>query len=244
MSKRSEAIVEILVEAASGESGRPEAEAINQEVQSSLTKDPAYQPLWVQFEAEPKKQAPLLAGILEVVLASDAVLARRLDALLRTYRQHARGAATVNTGGGAYIGGNVSVEDGSFTGRDSITITGDGNVVGDHSRATVIRQEGVGGADLARLFESVYSRIETRPPDEDVDKEEVVEVVEKIEKEAAKGGDANARKVDRWLKTLAMMSDDIFDVTTACLLNPAAGVATVIRKIAAKAREEAGVAEP
>lgn len=244
MSNRSQAIVEILVEEASGESGGPEAQAIKREVGSSLKTDPAYQPLWAQFEARPQKQAPVLAGILEVMLASDVALAHRLDALLQAYRQRAGGSTQINTGGGAYIRGNVSVENGNFTGRDSVNITGDGNVVGDHSRATVIRQEGVGGADLAALFESVYNSIETRPPDEDVDKEEAVEVVEKIEAETAKGVDANPRKVDRWLKTVAMMGDDILDVTTACLLNPAAGVATVIRKIAAKAREEAGVAEP
>lgn len=44
---------------------------------------------------------------------------------------------TIHTGGGAYIGGNVTIGGGKFVGRDEITIIGDGNVVGDHSRATV-----------------------------------------------------------------------------------------------------------
>jgi len=46
----------------------------------------------------------------------------------------------IHTGGGAYIGGNVTIGSGKFVGRDDITIIGDGNVVGDHSRATVNRR--------------------------------------------------------------------------------------------------------
>lgn len=244
MSERTQAIVDVLVEEASNEDAGSEARAIERAVGASLTQDPAYQPLWMAFKAHPRERAPALVGILDAVLASNTALAQKLDTLLCAH-QHAQGGATthVNTGGGAYIGGNVHVENGNFTGRDRVTITGDGNVVGNHSRSTVIRQEGIGGAELAALFEDVYRKIETRPPDADVEKAEVVEVVEKIEDEAAKGEEANPRKVERWLKTLAMMGDDILDVTTACLINPAAGVATVIRKIAAKAREEAGVSE-
>lgn len=48
--------------------------------------------------------------------------------------------ATLHTGGGAYIGGNVTIGNGKFVGRDDITIIGDGNVVGDHSRATVSKR--------------------------------------------------------------------------------------------------------
>jgi hypothetical protein len=38
------------------------------------------------------------------------------------------------------------------------------------------------------------------------------------------------------------MADDILEVTVACLTNPAAGVATVIRKVAEKARQVRGQA--
>jgi hypothetical protein len=46
----------------------------------------------------------------------------------------------INTGGGAYIGGNITVSGGDFVGRDQIYISGDGNVIGDHSSATVVKQ--------------------------------------------------------------------------------------------------------
>jgi len=48
-------------------------------------------------------------------------------------------STTVHTGG-AYIGGSVTIGSGKFVGRDDITIIGDGNVVGDHSRATVSKR--------------------------------------------------------------------------------------------------------
>jgi len=134
----------------------------------------------------------------------------------------------VDTGGGAYVGGGVQVTDGDFVGRDQI-------VYGD-------KVHGLAGEELARLFTAVYRQIETRPEDPDVDKEELTETVQKVEKEAAKGEAANPSKVERWLKTLALMAPDILEVTAACLLNPVAGVATVIRKVAEKAKAEAGAA--
>lgn len=215
--------------------------AVAREIQIALVphvaQNPAYAPLWQQFQAAPQAMAPALAGVLQVVLGADAALARRLDALLAQYQQ-AKGTpgSNVNTGGGAYVGGSVTVSGGNFVGRDkrTVAITGDGNVVGDGSSAQV----GVSGEELAKLFAGVQQKIEARPEDPDVDKQEIVETVEKIEQEAAKGEDANPKKVERWLKTLASMADDIFEVTAACLLNPIAGVATVIRKVVEKAKEE------
>ncbi|MCL4300583.1 MAG: hypothetical protein KJ077_32905 [Anaerolineae bacterium] len=128
----------------------------------------------------------------------------------------------INTGGGMYNEGSINTGGGDFVGRDQIT--------------------GITGAELAQLFQTVYQRIETRPADPNVDKEEVKETVQKIEQEAKKGEEANPTKVERWLKTLKEMAPDIGDVTIACLTNPAAGVAMVIKKIAEKAQAEAGKA--
>jgi hypothetical protein len=83
-------------------------------------------------------------------------------------------------------------------------------------------------------------QIEARPADPDVDKGEIQNQVQNIEKEAAGGEEANPSKVGRWLNGLLEMAPDIFDVTVASLVNPVAGVATVIRKVAQKAKEEAG----
>ncbi|HDQ72936.1 MAG TPA: hypothetical protein ENN19_12695 [Chloroflexi bacterium] len=205
------------------------------ELASCLADDPAYGPIWRQFQATPQQHAPALAGVMQALLSADAALARRLDDLLDQYRQASHTA--IDTGGGAYVGHSVTVQGGSFVGRDSVQITGDGNVIGDGSHATVTKTQGVSGEALARLFDRVYRKIESRPPDADVDKAELTETVEKIQAEVAKGEEANPNKVRRWLETLGLMADDIVEVTVACLLNPAAGVATVIRKVAEKARK-------
>jgi hypothetical protein len=212
------------------------------ELASRLQEDEMHAMIWQQFRNAPQDKASYLVTAVEELLSADAALAQRLDALLEQYQRATQSAdRQVDTGGGAYVGGSVSVEGGDFVGRDkrTVSITGDGNVVGDRSSATVTKTRGLDGQDLAALFDHVYQRIESRPPDPDVDKEELVGTVKKIQEEAAKGEQANPKKVERWLKTLGLMADDIVEVTAACLLNPAAGVATVIRKVAEKAKAEA-----
>jgi hypothetical protein len=216
--------------------------AVAQEIQSALVpcvaQDPAYAPLWEQFQAAPREQAPALAGVLQVILGADAALAQRLDVLLQQYQQAKSASSTVvDTGGGAYAR-DVTLDDGDYVGGNQIRITGDGNVVGHGSSATVIRSESASSEELARLFARVHQEIKARPEDPDVEKQEIAETVDKIQEEAAKGDKANPKKIERWLKTLASMADDIFEVTAACLLNPVAGVATVIRKVVEKAKAE------
>ena len=95
------------------------------------------------------------------------------------------------------------------------------------------------GEELAKLFAPVYQEIEDRSEDADVDKKELVDIVQKVEKEAAKGEEANSIKVQRWLRFLGDMAPDILDVTVSCLTHPLVGVGTVIRKIAERTRAEA-----
>ena len=114
---------------------------------------------------------------------------------------------------------------------------GTGIAIGRGAQATVT--QGLSSEDLSELFATIYREIERRPTDPDVDKEEITEAVQRIEKEAAKGQDANPSKIERWLHSLARMAPDILDVTAACLSSPAVGIATTIRKIAQKAKEEA-----
>jgi len=171
----------------------------------------------------------------------------------------------IDTGGGVYVEGGVDTGGGDFIGRDKVVhgdevhgdkvmgdkIGGDKITVGDISGSTGIAigrgaratvSQGLGGDEIARLFEAVYRRIEARPEDPNVDKEELTDTVQKIQQEVAKGEGANPNKVERWLRTLASMASDIFDVTVACLTSPVAGIATVIRKVAEKAEEETGQA--
>jgi len=125
-------------------------------------------------------------------------------------------------------------------GGDNITvgnISGTGTVaIGRGAQATI--QQGLNSSDLASLFMSIYQQIETRPEDPNVEKAELTQTVQNIEAETANGERANSVKIDRWLRNLAMMAPDILDVTIACLTSPLAGVASAVRKIATKAKEE------
>ena len=129
--------------------------------------------------------------------------------------------STTGTGGNnIHIGGGVS---------------GSNIVAGNNNK--INQSVGVQADELAKLFQGVYQKIDKRGEDPEVDKEEIVQTVQRIEQETAKGEDANSGKVERWLSTLNDMAPDIGEVVISCLTSPAAGIATVIRKIAEKAKE-------
>lgn len=82
-----------------------------------------------------------LYGDTETRRAERAEILARLNALtmasLNTVFSELGGMVTpINTGGGAYIGGNVTTG-GDFVGRDKITIIGDGNVIGNNNQVAV-----------------------------------------------------------------------------------------------------------
>ncbi len=133
-------------------------------------------------------------------------------------------------------------EKASVIGGDRITVGdisgGKGIAIGRSARATVT--EGLGGEEIARLFAEAYERIEARPADPDVDKQELTETVEKIQGEVARAEEANPKKLERWLKFLAGMAPDIFEVVASSLTSPAAGIAAVVRNVAERAQKEAG----
>ena len=125
-------------------------------------------------------------------------------------------------GGDKISVGNISGSQGVAIGRDA--------------QATV--QSGIGSKELSELFSAIYQKIESRPPDPLVEKEEIIDRVKRIENEVANGEKAEPGKVERWLRNLAAMAPDIFDVTVAAITGPAAGIYMAIRKIAQKVREE------
>jgi len=133
--------------------------------------------------------------------------------------------------GGDYVGGNKTVSQhagGDIVGRDKIT-------------TTTTTTTGLSGDQLARLLESfaaIQKQIDARPPDPNVDKDEIKRTVDDVKTEVQKGEAANANKVQRWLTGLAAMAPDIFKVTVATLASPVAGVATAIQLIAQKAQAE------
>ena len=93
----------------------------------------------------------------------------------------------INTDGGAYIGGNVTMGGGKFVGRDDVTVVGDGNVVGDRSQATVTKQANQGAT--VEAFTRLLAEIRTLLPQAGLDLETAQSVdadVQVIEQQAAK----------------------------------------------------------
>ncbi|MCS6937724.1 MAG: caspase family protein, partial [Roseiflexus sp.] len=135
-------------------------------------------------------------------------------------------------------GGDVIQTGGDYVGGDKISVgdvSGTGIAIGRGAQAHV-QQSGGDHDAFVRAFAQIYAAITARPDDPHVDKEEIVETVKKIEQEAAKGEQANEHKLTRWLRNLASMAEDIFEVTVAALTGPQAAFATVARKVAEKAK--------
>jgi hypothetical protein len=126
---------------------------------------------------------------------------------------------------------------GDKVGGDKISVgdvSGTGIAIGREAQAHVTT--GSDQAAFAKAFAQIYTAINARPADPDVDKDEISETVKAIEAEAQKGEAANERKLTRWLHSLADMAEDIFDVTVAALTGPQAAAATVARRAAVQSK--------
>ncbi len=200
---------------------------------------PKYAAIWRDFRSDPQGEAAFLVAAVDRLLQADAALARRLDALLEQYRRATQRAGDrVDTGGGAYVGGSVSVEGGDFVGRDKTTITGDSNVVGDHSRATVVKQAADPEA-IARAFRRFYDAVDEKPDLSGPERADLKAELEEVEEEIAKGEGADEGFIARRLRSVKRMAPDIWDVVITTFGNPVAGLGMVGRKIAARMKAEA-----
>jgi hypothetical protein len=117
----------------------------------------------------------------------------------------------VNTGGGAYIRGNVNVK-GDFVGRDKITygdevrgdkIFGDkinvGNISGSHGfniGSGSVTNAGLSNEDLDRLFIPLLAAIQNAPPER---RREAAQTVQELKSEAAKREKADDGRMARLL---------------------------------------------
>jgi hypothetical protein len=92
---------------------------------------------------------------------------------------------------------------------------------------------------VTELFAEIYRAIEhLSPAISGAERDQIREMIKKIEAEAVKGEAANSGRIERWLKTLKQMAPDIFEVTVTTWANPVAGVGMVLKKVAEKAKAE------
>ena len=127
----------------------------------------------------------------------------------------------INTGGGAYIGRNVNTGGGKFVGRD------------DHSTT------GTSAAKIAEAFERIYSAVDARPNTSATDKADLKAEVQGVQTEVVKGETASQDFLVRRFRNIRRMAPDILDVLVDTLIDPARGIAIVIRKVMAKVGEDA-----
>ncbi|MEP7356813.1 MAG: CHAT domain-containing protein [Anaerolineales bacterium] len=151
------------------------------------------------------------------------------------------GKTVVNTGGGAHYEGPIHTEGDFVGGNKTVTQTAGGDIVGRDKITTTTTTTGMDAAQLQLLlqeFSRIQRQVAARPDDPKVDKDILELTVKKVETEVKKGAAAEPSKVEGLLLTLGGMADDIFQVTANTLANPALGIATAIRLIAQKAKEE------
>lgn len=117
--------------------------------------------------------------------------------------------------------------------RDSVSIQGDGNIVGNKN-ISIFSKSGSTPIEFAQAFEKIYGAIDkvTDP----IIRKSTKNAVEEIEAEIEKGENANMSQIEGWLKFLADMAPDIRDVVVDTLSNPIKGISTVITKVIAKAK--------
>ncbi len=120
-------------------------------------------------------------------------------------------------------------------------VTVGGDIVGRDKITTTTTTTGMSAEDFNKIFDNIYKRIEALPPQ--VDKADVRDAVDTIKaeakKEAVEGGKPDEKMVKLSANSLINMAPDILEVIATTFANPAAGVATVIRKILEKAKGQA-----
>jgi len=124
----------------------------------------------------------------------------------------------INTGGGAFVGGRVNTSGGKFVGRDDYSTTG------------------LSGEEIAKLFESIYAKIEARLSTSEADKADLKAEVKDVQAEVAKGEKADEGFLTRHLRNIGRMAPDILEVVLATLANPAVGLGMVGKKITERAK--------
>jgi hypothetical protein len=91
---------------------------------------------------------------------------------------------------------------------------------------------------MASWSEDIRSRIDRDGSIDHDEKENLKANVKKIEAETSKGKDADPNRLTKWLNVIAVMAPDIFDVAVTTLINPAAGLGLVVKKVGDRAAVE------
>jgi uncharacterized caspase-like protein len=165
------------------------------------------------------------------------------DPLDEPSRREEPAQVRIDTGGGAYVGGGVSVQGGDFVGRDQITqgdrVEGD-KVMGDKVEGDKISVSGVSGGssvaagrgaqatattglsgeDLDRLFRPLMDEIDSAPQE---NQEAARQMAEELEREVTKGGDADDHIMARLIDGIVDLVPGAVGTVTSMFATPILG---------------------
>jgi hypothetical protein len=144
--------------------------------------------------------------------------------------QHHQGD-NINTGGGAFFGGNVHAG-GDVTGRDRVVhgdqvggdqitagdISGTGIAIGRGAQASV--QQGLSAADLDRLFAPLMSAVASAPPDKQV---QAVQAANDLKAEVAKGDEADDSRMAALIDDLVKLVPGAVSAVISMFATPVVG---------------------
>lgn len=154
------------------------------------------------------------------------------------------------TVGGDFVAGNIQVGGdmvkgdkvgGDKVAGDKTVVTAGRDAVMGNQTITTTTTTGLSADDVAKLFDSIYKRVEQHPAEDQPDIRKAVDTIKAAAtQEAVEGKKPDEEAVKAASQTLALNAPDLLtdmaDVALATLANPAAGVVTLIRKIAQKAK--------
>ena len=105
-----------------------------------------------------------------------------------------------------------------------------------------IQQTGLSTTEMKKLFDQVYSAIDSRAATPTANKEDLKAEVKEIQATVTEAAQKNEKVdegfVSRRFRNIARMAPDVLDVVVATLGNPLAGLGVAVKKIAEKAKEE------
>ena len=128
-------------------------------------------------------------------------------------------------GNSLQIKGNVNIGKGDIFTGDKTIIMGDHNKIGNQETIQQV------------FFEDLIRKIEQRPDTSTEKKETLKATVEEFKTESKKGEKAEKTFLSRRLRNIKRIAPDIADVMLSTIVNPAAGFAMVIQKVAKRVQE-------
>ena len=106
--------------------------------------------------------------------------------------------------------------------------------VGRGAKAVVTNNASDANEDIKKSFAVLLEKVESMSAG--ADKEVAQSAVKALEAEAQKGEDAQVDNVQKWLRFLAQVAPDVWEVAVSTFLNPVRGLSLVFQKVDQRAK--------